>query len=263
MKKFILTLGGIVFLFSCGSNKAAQKLFNNAKSISDKTFTYKQLENLPEPVQQYFQYALKEGQPYISYLRLKHEGVFKTGQGKKWMNIKGKQYFIGSKPGFVWIDKTKLFKAVDAYINGKGRLKVYLLSLIPIVNQEGHKIDQAELLRWLGESVWLPTNLLPSKNKKWSSIDSTTARLSYTHRDHKIYYDMTFNNRGQITKMRTQRYMGTGEKEIWQGKVSEYVKLNGMHLPSRIQGIWKLDSGDYKYADFKVQKFEYGVPEEF
>lgn len=263
MIKLIIALGGLILLFNCSSNKVVQELFNKAENISDKKFTHAQLANLPKPAQRYFKYALTEGQSYVSYLRLKHTGGFKTDPKKDWMDIKGEQYFIGEKPGFVWIGKTKLFKAVDAYVNGKGRLKVYLFSLIPIINQQGKKIDQAELLRWLGESVWLPTNLLPSENKKWSPIDSTSARLTYTKEDHKIFYDISINEKGQITEMTTRRYMGTDSMETWQGKVSEYTEVNGMQVPSRIQGIWKLDSGDYKYADFKVQKFEYGVPDEF
>lgn len=262
MRKLII-LGGLVLLFNCSSNSAVENLFNNAESISHKKFTSDQLEGLPEPVQRYFGYALTEGQSYISFLRLKHRGVFKTDPEKDYMDIKGKQYFIAEKPGFVWIGKTKLFKAVDSYMNHKGRLKVYLFSLIPIVNQQGAKIDQGELLRWLGESVWLPTNLLPSENKKWSPIDSNKARLTFTYDGYNLFYDMSFNDAGQIREMTTQRYMGTDSMETWQGKVSEYVEVNGMHVPSRIEAIWKLDSGDYKYADFKVDKFEYDIPRSY
>lgn len=263
MRKVILVIGGLVLFFSCSSNNTVRQLFNNAQDISNKKFTVKQLKNLPEPVQRYFKYALTEGQSYVSYLRLKHNGTFKTAPDKDWIDIEGKQYFIGEKPGFVWIGKTKLFKAVDTYVNNTGSLKVYLFSFIRIVNQKGEKIDQGELLRWLGESVWVPTNLLPSENKNWIPIDSNKARLTYRYGGHEIFYDMTINQKGQITEMTTQRYMGNDEKKTWQGKVSEYVKVNGMHVPSRIEGIWKLDSGDYQYADFKVQKFEYDVPERY
>ena len=245
MKKLIL-LGGLILFFSCSSNQVVEDLFNNARDISEKKFTRDQLKGLPEPVQKYFHYALTDGQPYVSYLRLKHDGVFKTDPKKDFIDIKGEQYFIGEKPGFVWIGKTKLFKAVDTYVNDKGRLKVYLFSLFPIVNQEGKKIDQGELLRWLGERVWLHTNL-----------------LTYEYGNFEVFYDMIFNKRGQITSMTTQRYMGTDSIEKWHGQVSDYIEVNGMHIPARIQGIWQLDSGDYKYADFKVTEFEFGVDEKF
>ena len=42
-------------------------LFKESTDITKKIFQLSQLDNLPEPVQRYFNYALKEGQLYISY----------------------------------------------------------------------------------------------------------------------------------------------------------------------------------------------------
>lgn len=249
--------------FNCSSRPLVEDLFESAGSISQRRYNRKQIQDLPEPVQKYFDYALTDGQPYVSYLRLKHGGRFKTAPDKDWMDIQGQQYFIAEKPGFVWSGKTKMFRAEDAFVNGHGHLKIYLLSFLRIINQEGRKTDQGELLRWLGESVWLPTNLLPSENKKWTAIDANTARLTLTGAEHEVYYDITFNDQGQIVEMETQRFKGEESKETWIGRVGEYVEVEGMRVPSRIKGIWRLDSGDYHYADFKVEKFEYGVPQPF
>lgn len=249
--------------FNCSSRPLVEDLFESAGSISQRRYNRKQIQDLPEPVQKYFDYALTDGQPYVSYLRLKHGGRFKTAPDKDWIDIQGQQYFIAEKPGFVWSGKTKMFRAEDAYVNGQGHLKIYLFSFLRIINQEGRKTDQGELLRWLGESVWLPTNLLPSENKKWTAIDANTARLTFTGSEHEVYYDITFNDLGQIVEMETQRFKGEESKETWIGRVGEYVEVEGMRVPSRIEGIWRLDSGDYQYADFKVEKFEYGVPQPF
>lgn len=79
----------IVIIFLTGKinlsvrfNKQVEQLFAESKNISNKKFSYQQLEDLPEPVQQYFKHVLKEGKPYISYVRLKHDGQFKTGLKK-------------------------------------------------------------------------------------------------------------------------------------------------------------------------------------
>ncbi len=72
---------------------------------------------MPEPVQRYFNYALKEGQPYISYARITHDGQFKTGLDKGWINIKGEQYATTEKPGFIWKGTTTMFIARDMYIS--------------------------------------------------------------------------------------------------------------------------------------------------
>src|SRR6476620_3885623 len=73
-------------------NKEVKQLFTSSKTISGKIFSYQQLLELPEPVQRYFKHVLKEGQTYISYARIKHDGQFKIGVNKDWIKIKGEQY---------------------------------------------------------------------------------------------------------------------------------------------------------------------------
>ncbi|MET3980265.1 hypothetical protein ABIB62_002394 [Mucilaginibacter sp. UYP25] len=75
------------------------ELFALRDSLSDQAFSYAQLVGLPEPVQAYFRHVLKEGEPYINYVRLKHNGQFKTGLNNKWVDIVGEQYFTVKNPG--------------------------------------------------------------------------------------------------------------------------------------------------------------------
>ena len=84
-------------------HKEVKTLFASSKNISNKTFEYTALFGLPEPVQRYFKHVIKNGQPYISYVRLKHSGQFKTDLKKDWVPIKGEQYFTAEKPGFIFL----------------------------------------------------------------------------------------------------------------------------------------------------------------
>ncbi|MBC8485639.1 MAG: hypothetical protein ISS28_00610 [Candidatus Cloacimonetes bacterium] len=244
-------------------SKEVAELFSISGDISNRTFNYQQLEGLPEPVQRYFKHVLKDGQPYISYVRLIHDGQFKTNPKKDWVDIKGEQYFTAKKPGFIWKGKTAMFTARDTYIAGKGRLVVSLFSLFRIVNSQGEKIDQGELLRWLGESAWFPTNFLPSENLQWSPIDSSSAKLSFNYDDISVYYDVSFNDKNEITQMRTKRYMGEDNIETWIGKFKNYKEINDVIIPTEIEAIWKLKDGNYSYVRFNIKKIEYDKPMRF
>ena len=244
-------------------SKEIEELFEFSGDISSRTFDYDQLKDLPEPVQNYFRYALKEGQPYISYVRLKHRGFFKTAKDKKWTKIKGEQYFTAQEPGFLWKGKTSLFTARDMYIGGRGRLVVALFSLFKVVDETGAHLDQAELLRWLGESIWFPTNLLPSDRLKWTSLNDHSARVTLSYKEMSVYYDVTFNEKGEIVKLETERFMEKGKKEKWIGKVGGYNLYNGVRIPTTIKATWKLKEGDYPYADFKLETIEYDIPGKF
>lgn len=237
--------------------KQVKELFAESKSISDQTFHKNQLDNLPEPVQRYFNHILKEGQPYISYARIKHEGQFKTGLDKNWINIKGEQYATTERPGFIWKGTTKMFTARDMYIAGKGRLVVSLFSLFPVVNAKGEQYNQGELLRWLGESILYPTNLLPDERLQWFAIDSQSVKLTFDYNGLSLFFVVTFNQIGEIIQMETKRYMDEKNLETWVIKATNYKEINNVFIPTAFEVLWRLDKGDFSYAKFSITQVEY------
>jgi len=250
-------------MFDKRFNDQVKELFSRSPRLDDKYFSYDQLKGLPKPVKEYFMHVLPEKQPYISYVRLKHDGWFRTDPGKKRMEIKGEQYFTAAKPGFIWRGKTSLFTARDMYIADQGRLVVSLFSLFKVADEQGPSVDQAELLRWLGESVWFPTNLLPRENLHWTAIDNSRARLTLDYSGISVYYVITFNENQEIVRFETERYMGDKGLKPWIGEVSEYTEIQGVRVPSVIEASWDLDGGMYTYGRFRVKQMEYDVPEKY
>lgn len=243
--------------------KQVKTLFADSKNISNQIYSVKQLENLPEPVQKYFNYVLKDGQPYISYARIKHGGQFKSGFDKGWANIKGEQYATTEKPGFIWKGTTLMFTARDLFISDQGRLVVSLLSVFNIADATGEQYYQGELLRWLGESVLYPTNFLPSEKLQWLPIDSHTAKLTFDYKGLSLFFKVTFNEMGAITEMETERYMEENIVETWIIKATNYKKLNNVIIPTNFEVLWRLQEGDFRYANFNITEVEYNRPEKF
>jgi hypothetical protein len=263
-------LGSMVLIFFLGKlnlsiqfSHQVKTLFVQSKNISDQRFHKSQLDSLPEPVQRYFNHTLKEGQPYISYARIKHVGQFKTGFDKDWINIKGEQYATTEKPGFIWKGTTSMFVARDMYISDKGRLVVSVLSLVNVVNVKGEQYDQGELLRWLGESVLYPTNFLPNERLHWSPIDSQSAKLTYHYQGLSLFFKITFNEIGELTELETKRYMDEKNLETWIIKATDYKEMNNILIPTNFDVIWRLEKEDFSYAKFKITEVEYNKPERF
>jgi hypothetical protein len=244
-------------------SKNVFKLFANSENISDNVFTYQQLANVPEPVKRYFKHVLNDGQPYVSYLRLTHDGKFKSDLKKDWTAITGEEYFTVGQPGFIWKGKTNLFTALDMYVAKKGRLVVFLFSLFKIADSQGDKFNQGEMLRWLGENVWFPTNLLPGENLKWQPINNTSAKLIYKYNNLSLFYTVMFNDKNEIEQMETERYMEEGGLQKWVVKCGNYQKRNGILVPITAEVLWRLEEGDFSYAKFNVKKFEYNEPIRF
>jgi hypothetical protein len=259
----LLTLGiGKVNLANKFAN-AVKELFGQSKNISNKIFHKDQLNNLPEPVQRYFNYILKDGQPYISYARIKHDGQFKTGLNKDWVNIKGEQYATTEKPGFIWKGTTNMFVARDMYISDKGQLIATLFSFYNVVDAKGEQYNQGELLRWLGESILYPTNFLPSERLQWIPIDSTAAKLIFNYKELSLFFKIKFNKIGEITEMETKRYMDEIHLETWVIKVTNYREWNQVIVPTSFDVLWRLAKGDFSYAKFNITAIEYNKPEKF
>jgi hypothetical protein len=238
-------------------------LFSQSKNISDKTFHQVQVQNLPEPVQRYFKYILKEGQPYISYARISHDGLFRSGFDKDWEKIRGEQYATTEKPGFIWKGTTSLFVARDMFISDKGRLTVSLFSLFKVVDASGEPYDQGELLRWLGESVLYPTNLLPCERLQWSAGDSNTAKLTFQYKGHSLFFLVTFNEIGAITQLETKRFMDKTRLGNWIITCGNYKNMNNVMVPTTFDVCWRLEEGDFSYARFNIRIIEYNKPERF
>lgn len=243
--------------------RMVKRLFNDSEKMYGRVYRHAQTANLPEPVQRYFRKVLREGQPLIGSVRLRHTGEFRTAANKKWMPIAGEEYFTVAKPGMVWKGKTKLFTAYDSFLSGKGRLEVFLFSFLRIVNGQGYKYSQGEMLRWLGEAAWFPTALLPGENLKWTAIDANTAKLSYKYHRVSGFYIVSFSKTGEIVQIETQRYKDGKNLETWTGKFSDYQQHHGILIPTRLEGIWRLSEGDLSYAQFKLKDIQYNIPEQF
>lgn len=239
-----------------------KELFSSSQNISGTMYTPDLIKGLPAPVKSYFMHVLKEGQPYISYARLKHDGEFKTGKDKDWARIEGEEYFTVRNPGFVWRGSIPFASARDMYINGRGRLVVSLLSAITIIDGKGPNFDQGELLRWLAESVLFPTALLPGENLAWRPIDSRSAELVFTHGGMRLSCVVFFNDRHEITQLKTRRYMDRA-MEDWSGNCGEYKEVDGIKIPTRFEAVWNLNSGDFSYARFNIREIEFDRPEQY
>ncbi len=244
-------------------NKEVKELFSLSKNVSQKNFDYTQLIGLPEPVQRYFKHVLPNGEPAISYARITHDGQFKTGINKDWINIKGEQYATTETPGFIWKGTTSMFVARDMYIASKGRLIVSLFSVYKVVDVKGEHYNQGELLRWLGESILYPTNLLPDESLQWFPVDSHTAKLTFNYNGLALYFIISFNEIGEITQMETVRYMDEKNLATWIIKPTTYEERNGITIPLKFEVLWRLPQGDFSYAKFNIKKIEYNNPLKF
>ena len=208
-------------------------------------------------MQRYFRHVLRDGQPYLRGLRLRHTGQFKTDLKKDWIAITSEQYITTDPPSFIWQGTTRWFTARNEYVAGRGSLTVRLLGALPVVHSRGPHFNQGDLLRWLGGSAWLPTSLLPSQHLVWTAIDDHSARLMLTHQHQSVSCLARFNEQDELEECEVLGYMDGATQMPWVGLFAQYRRWHGVLLPTMAEASWVVDGQRQPYAHFLVQELEY------
>jgi hypothetical protein len=139
--------------------------------VRPQTVDFHELKGLPAPVMRYFHTVLKDGQPIVSGVRVRHTGTFNMGEGSEdnWKHFTSEQVVVTRRPGFDWNGRVAMMPGLpirvhDSYAAGEGVLHASVLGLFTVVDMRGTgEVAEGELMRFFAEAAWYPTALLPSQ----------------------------------------------------------------------------------------------------
>jgi hypothetical protein len=219
---------------------------------------------LPEAMQRYLRYTRVVGKEPIQTVRLKQRGLFRTQPGQKWLPMVAEEYFTTKPFAFLWCGKIRLvplisISAWDRFSDGHGSLLVKLLSLVPLAEVYGPEADQGKLLRYLGEIIWFPTAWL-SDAIAWQAIDAQSVQVTIRQPSVTVAAVLHVNEQGQMIHLTAKRFMAEGKSyrlERWSAQCHEYQEVSGMLIPTRVEVMWNLASGDYSYFRGEITEIEY------
>jgi hypothetical protein len=232
------------------------------------TYDLKELENLPAPVQRYFETALTPGQPMIFEMTASHTGQFSLSETQpQWVPFHSQQLARMQPVGFDWDGRIRIAPGIqcfvhDAYIAGEGILHATLFGLFTLTKLQGTpEIAQGELLRFLAESAWYPTALLPSQGVTWEAIDDRRARARFTDGKTTVAVEFRFGDDGLIQSVYTPaRYrivQGKLTTTPWQCQLWNYQKREGMMVPIDGEVAWALPTGLLPYWRGHLSNIKY------
>ena len=146
------------------------------------------------------------------------------------------------------------------YDEGKGHMLVKLLSLIKLVDvRDTYEISQGTLLRYLNEMMWFPSAAL-NNYIQWEAIDSNSAKATMSYQGVTASAVFHFNELGQLTNFVADRYREAGGEFIltkWSTPISEYGTFEGIRIPSKGEGVWHLNSGEFSYIKVEITEVAY------
>lgn len=272
---FILITGTLTLLVLWALSAYVSRLFvkrsirHLLRSIGRETlpnFSSQVLLNLPRPVERYLRYALKEGQKNIRYAILTQQASFRHRPDGKWITIRSTEYISGMEPGFVW-DAVLRHNAAWwrtaklSYMHGIGYGHIKLLGALTLQEYEGHETDVSMLFRFLSELVWLPTGLIPTKTLRWEAIDDDSALAIISDGGRRVEATFHVNAAGEVDRIQTKHkfrdYKSGFEQQPFTLECRAYRDVEGVMIPTRVDFIWNLESGDFRYGQFEIVDVKY------
>lgn len=260
------------FRWETASREMRQRLEAARTPIEPKTVRFHEIEGLPSPVQRYLRTALTEGQPIVSAVTVHHAGTFNMSPtGERWRPFTSIQRVITRRPGFDWEGRISLAPGLkvrvhDAYIAGEGILHASLFGLITLAKQRGTPdMAEGELMRFLAETAWYPTALLPGQGIRWEGVDDASARAMLTDGETSASLLFRFDAEGLIESVRADaRGRMIGRKVIptpWEGRWRQYERHQGMCIPIEGEVSWILPEGPKPYWRGRITKIAYEFAE--
>lgn len=158
-----------------------QAVLSAAAKTEKPLVQFAKLGGLLAPVRRYFMYALQNGQPSATAVRLKQAGEFRQQETDNWVPFEAEQYIVFPGPSFVWHAWLRPLpyvwtEARDLYYQGTS-----------------DTVNRPALVRFLVEAAWLPTVLLPSPQLEWQAIDAHSARAVLHDHSYRVSAVFSFN----------------------------------------------------------------------
>jgi hypothetical protein len=119
----------------------------------------------------------------------------------------------------------------------------------------------AELARWLAETPWLPTALLPGGCVAWTPLDDDSARATVEDRGLRVSADFHFGPEGEVSEVfvaeRPREVDGAYVTTPWSGRFDAYEERDGVRIPGEAEVLWHLSGGELPYWRGKVTGARY------
>ena len=204
----------------------------------------------------------------VSAATIGHRGTFNANEsGEDWKPFTSTQRVVPSRPGFVWDARIRMAPGVsvhvhDAYVAGEGVLQARLLGLFTVMAEPlTPELAYGELMRFLAESAWYPTRLLPGQGVRWEPVDDTRARATLIDGATTVSLVVSFDERNLIesaySEARPRSVGGANVMTPWQGHFWDYAERDGMLVPLQGEVAWLLPEGPKPYWRAQVTHVSY------
>jgi hypothetical protein len=243
--------------------------FSNNNTFSTDILTEKDISDLPVPVQNYLYYTKSVGQKKIKNFKAEFEGIMRSSEDDKGMNVQSVQYNFYQNPSrYFYMSATKMgmpASGLHIYQNQSATFHVKLLNWINVVEAKGEKMTQGETVTLLNDMCLIAPATLIDDRIEWETLGDTLVKAHFTNGHVKVSAELYFNEKYELVNFISyDRYETDGKNYKnypWLTPVEEYQMINGYLLPSRGRLIYKRPDGDFIYGELEYKSVKYNLTE--
>jgi len=218
----------------------------------------------PLPVTRYLQKAITPGHPLVRSAIATQEAQFFINGG--WRALRATQHFSMAPPGFVWDARIEMAPLMpvfvrDAYVSSHAKMQASMYGIYPLANQiDKPELNAGALQRFLGESIWFPTALLPSPTVKWRERDDRSAFVTLRDGSNAVTLLFEFGDDGMPWRISGDRYKennGQYAMHPWRIACGTYAFRDGMSIPMHCEVAWVIGGATQPYWRGRISSIDY------
>src|SRR5690606_6258377 len=225
------------------------------------------VEDLPAPARRYLLRAIAPGTLLASYVRLELVGSIRLSREGQAMAMASEE-ILAPPRGFVWRARVgrgaMRMHGYDAYTEGEGEMRWWLLRLVPVVRETGPALARSAAGRMIGEAVLQPAALLPGRGARWEPVDETRARFVVDAGGEEVAVTIEVEPAGRLRRVSIRRWKSgprngpVGHLPFVMEDVVGERTFDGYTIPASFRAGWRLgEKGAFPFFFAQVRDAEY------
>lgn len=212
------------------------------------SLTEDDLSGLPDPVRRYIITSGAVGRPRPRHVHARWRGRIRGGPDEAWMEFEAEQHNVLDDPArFFYMDARRGGLPVAVYHDlrdGRARMRVRLLSMIPMVHQTGPEMDRAEAVTFFNDLALLAPGALADSRIEWEAVDRSSARARFTLGAHTVEAVLHFGQGGELLDFVSDDRFAADPDDggfvpmRWSTPVEGLQTLGGLRVLTRGEGLW-------------------------
>jgi hypothetical protein len=167
---------------------------------------------------------------------------------KRWRPFRAEEV-LHQERGFVWNARVGAISGTDSLIDGVGSASWKLFGMIPVMKTSGRDIDRSATGRWLAESIFLPTMLLPEHGAVWWGSRVTLEKFGES-----MTLQLSLAEDGRLKAFQGLRWGNPGGAPYayhpFGGVVEEQRTFGGYTIPSKLRVGWHFGAPLWNEGEF-------------